>query len=81
MNIANGKTLTLNGGVDAGLYQIFSWAGTGKVIMGPGSVKEVYPEWWGAKGDDITDCTSAIAAATNAAQGKMPVRFVVKPMF
>ncbi len=76
LNISTGKTLTLNGGVDGGLYQIFSWAGTGKVILGPGSVREVYSEWWGAKGDGVTDCTNAIAAATNAANGKVPVVFV-----
>jgi hypothetical protein len=75
LNIANGKTLTLNGGVDAGLCQIFSCTGTGKVILGPGSAKEVYPEWWGAKGDGVTDCTAAIAAATNAVDGKVPVIF------
>jgi hypothetical protein len=76
LNISTGKTLTLNGGVDGGLYQVFSWAGTGKVILGPGSAKEVYAEWWGAKGDGVTDCTNAIAAATNAANGNMPVVFL-----
>jgi len=76
LNIAAGKTLTINGGVEAGLYQIFSWTGAGKVVLGNGAVREVYPEWWGAKGDGATDCTSAIAAATNATQGQMPVHFV-----
>ena len=66
LNIANGKTLTLNGGVDAGLYQIFSWAGTGKVVFGMGSVDRIIPQWWGAKGDNSSDDTVAIEAAWKA---------------
>ena len=61
--IATGVTVTINGNVDAGLYQIFSWAGTGKVAFGAGIVKEVYPQWWGAKGGDVTDDTAAIQMA------------------
>ena len=76
LSIATGITLTINGGLQADPVQIFSWAGTGKVVLGAGAVKEAYPEWWGAKGDGATDCTSPIAAATNAAQGRMPIRFV-----
>ena len=59
--IATGVTVTINGDVDAGLYQIFSWVGTGTVVFGPGSVKEVHIQWWGAKPD--TDDTAAIQAA------------------
>jgi len=44
--IATGKTLTINGGFHARLYQAFSCAGTGKVVFGAGSVQEVYPEWF-----------------------------------
>ncbi len=46
--IATTKTLTINGSLDAGLYQIFSCTGTGKVVFGTGSVLEVHPKWWGA---------------------------------
>ena len=54
--IPQGVTLTINGGLDAGLYQIFSCVGTGKVVFGrPGGVKELVPQWWGAKGDGVTD--------------------------
>lgn len=53
LNIANTKTVTINGHVEAELYQIFK--GDGSVSFGTGSVKEVYPEWWGALGDDSTD--------------------------
>jgi hypothetical protein len=61
--IATGVTLTINGTLDAPLRKIFDCAGTGKVAFGAGAVKEVYPEWWGAKGDNATDDTAAIAAA------------------
>lgn len=53
--------LTINGPLSAGLYQIF--AGTGISFGNTGSVSEVYPQWWGAKVDGITDDTSAINAA------------------
>jgi hypothetical protein len=57
------QTVAIYGPIDAGLYQIFSCTGTGKVVIGPGAVKEVYPQWWGAVGDDATDCTAALQAA------------------
>ena len=54
--IPQGVTLTINGGLEAGLYQVFSCTGTGKVVFGrPGGVKELVPQWWGAKGDGSTD--------------------------
>jgi len=53
--VGTGATLTINGPLEAGLYQIFSCAGTGKVTFGQGSVKETYAEWWGAIGDNVTD--------------------------
>lgn len=69
-------TLTINGGMDAPAYPIFS--GAGSVTFGNGSVTEVYPEWWGAKGDyngsTGTDCTAAFNAALVAAQGSGVVR-------
>ncbi|MFA5025403.1 MAG: hypothetical protein WC503_02780 [Candidatus Shapirobacteria bacterium] len=60
LTIATGVTVTINGSLDAGLYQIFSCTGTGKVVYA--GLK--YPEWWGAKNDSgTTDCTEATAAA------------------
>ena len=56
ITIATGKTLTINGPFDAGIYHVFSCTGTGKVIFGrPNGVKELVPQWWGAKGDGIAD--------------------------
>lgn len=59
-----GYTLTINGTMDAGLYQVF--VGTGTVSFGPASVTMVYPEWWGAKADDSTACSTAIQAAVDS---------------
>ncbi len=67
--VATGKTLTINGGLEAGLYQIFSGAGT--VAFGAGMVKEAYPQWWGAVGDGTTDCTAAFNAALAAHKAVM----------
>jgi len=63
-SIASGKTLTINGPLQAGLYQIFS--GSGTVAIGQGSVKEVYPEWWGTNTTPgSTDMTAAVQSAVN----------------
>lgn len=67
LTIASGKTLTINGPFDAGIYQVFS--GAGSVSFGAGHVKEVYPQWWGAVGDDSTDNAVAFQSAIDALQG------------
>lgn len=63
LQVATGKTLTINGSFEAGLYQVFDCVGTGKVVCGAGSVAAVYPVWWGAKRDGVTDDLAAISAA------------------
>ena len=62
--VAATKTLTINGPIDAGLYQIFSCIGSGKVVFGVGSVKEIYPQWWGAVSG--TECGTALNACLQA---------------
>jgi hypothetical protein len=63
LTIANTKTLTINGPIDAGLYQVFACTSSGKVDFGEGSVEKVYPEWWGIATDAAT--MLAFQAAVN----------------
>lgn len=62
INVSSGVTLTINGNILAGLYQIFTGSGTVKI----NGNSEVYPEWWGAVNNGTTDCTSAIQKAVNS---------------
>lgn len=64
LNIAAGKTATINGFLDAGLFQIFE--GAGSVAFGAGAVKEVYPQWWGAAVDGSTNDSIAYQAAIDS---------------
>jgi hypothetical protein len=61
LSIANGITLTINGDIDAGPYQIFAYTGTGKVSLGYGA-ETIRALWW--PGADII---AQIQNAYNAA--------------
>ena len=62
ISVAAGVTLTINSFNGAGkLWKMFE--GGGDVKFGSGAVSEAYPEWWGAKGDGVTDDSAAINAA------------------
>lgn len=68
LKIATGATVTLNGSVQAGLYQIFDQTGTpGKILFALNSVTEIYPQWWGAVVDGTTDDQSPMQACINSA--------------
>jgi hypothetical protein len=59
-------TLTVNGTFIAGMYKVFD--ATVTVTLAPNAAENALPEWWGAKGDDATDCTTAIQRALNASR-------------
>ena len=59
-----GVTLTVNGTITAGAYQIFS--GPGSVVFGNNFSGTVLPEWWGALCDGVNDDAIAIQAAINS---------------
>jgi hypothetical protein len=61
------QTLLIAGTLDAGLYQIFSCIGTGKVVFGSGAVKEVYPEWWNGDLAAAYAATPSIVRLTGSA--------------
>ncbi len=64
LSIAAGKTLTINGSFEAGLYQVFDCVGTGVVKFGGES--DVYPEWWGATGDGVNSDSLALSLAVDS---------------
>jgi len=68
LSIPTGVTLTINGGFQAGLYQVFSCADATALVSFwnnsnancPGKPTTLVPQWWGAKGDDVNDDTAAL---------------------
>lgn len=64
LNIDNGVTLTINGQILAGRYQIFS--GNGAVVVNKSYQCIGFPEWFGAvSNDNNVDSTSAIQKCIN----------------
>jgi hypothetical protein len=59
-----GTAITITGPVSSRLEQIFF--GGLPVRFRPGNVPEIYPEWWGAKGDGSRNDRPAIALAVGA---------------
>lgn len=60
---AKGTTVSINGGIDAGLVRIFNGQGT---FEGKFNVEKVFPQWWGAAGDGTTDCSPAFFSAVTS---------------
>mgnify|MGYP001404285004 CR=1 FL=1 len=79
LSIDSGITVTINGPIDAGLYQIFS--GSGSVIINSSTNKEVFPQWFGAKGDGVTDDTNAIQNAMNSISGSRGTLLIPKGIY
>ena len=60
-SIASGKTLTINGPIQAVPAQLFE--GLGTVAFGQGAISTVLPQWWGALGDGVQDDAPALRKA------------------
>lgn len=70
-----GVTITVNAQLSYTLDKIFG--GGGAVVFGTGSrVREVYPQWWGAVGDNVVDDYAPSQAAATAALPGSILRFV-----
>ena len=76
ITIPTTKTLTINGTLDAGPYQVFNCIGTGAVSLSLQSCKEVLPQWFGAAGDGSTDDTAALEDAVAATPAGGVIRAV-----
>ena len=68
LEIAGGVTVTIDGPIDAPLWEVFTGPGTATFGSQNTAVRELYPQWWGARGDGEHDDTRAIQAALNAAR-------------
>ncbi len=65
----SGVTVTIDGSVDAGSYQIFTSEADKGIINGRMQVINIIPQWWGANGNDTKDDYEAIMRAIHCASG------------
>ncbi|MDO9533494.1 MAG: right-handed parallel beta-helix repeat-containing protein, partial [Deltaproteobacteria bacterium] len=68
LSVGTGVKVTINSEIEAGFQQIFSGPGG---VEGNIRARFIYPQWWGAQGDGVTDDYEAIAHAAHAARGKV----------
>lgn len=74
ISIASGKTLTINGTLEAARQKVFS--GDGDVVFGAGSVEWAFPEWFGAIADGTTDSGAYINNLADACRANVvPIKF------
>lgn len=62
---AVGSTVAINGPIDAPVTQVFCQTGS-IVFTGNNKVDRLYPQWWGAVADNMTDSTIPIRLAINS---------------
>jgi Right handed beta helix region len=73
ISVGAGKVLTIAGLIEAPAQRIFvnALSNQGTVVFsGSASVATVYPQWWGANPDGVTDNTAMIQAALTAGAGR-----------
>jgi len=72
--IGSGYTVTINGHIEAGLYQIFSGNGS---VTGTPRIDYIYPQWFGALADRVTNDRIAIQKANDFAESSgIPLKFI-----
>ena len=59
-------SLFIKGGFNAPFSQVFYGFSPGEVKLNKKNIKEVYPQWWGAKADGISDDSLAIQSAIDS---------------
>ena len=70
LKVSNGILITgTSTAIDSGLYQIFDLS-LGGTIAGTWNTDYTYPEWFGVKGDGITDDTANISKCLNSTISK-----------
>jgi hypothetical protein len=72
------KTITVNGSINAGAWQIFDVSNSGALITGTPSNAFCYSEWFGADATGIADSTSSLSATCAFAHsaGDMPIQLL-----
>jgi polygalacturonase len=81
---ASGQTVTLTGSITAGASQIFDVSSGGTIsFAGNTNVATVFAQWFGVKGDGVTDNGPYFAAATSALNsmggGKLVIAAAASP--
>lgn len=69
--VATTKTLTINGLIEAGFYQVFSWTGTGAIVLS--GLQPVKTSWFG---DTATGINKGLLSVSRPCVFKMPGKYI-----